>query len=100
MSEQQPFEPQEPKQSSRLSSLLTPEVRQYLRTYRHTIINMAIGLLLSIGLFKMGFWKTLLVFCLMYGGYVLGGVQDRNARILYRIQRFYHHWIHNNPFMR
>lgn len=66
----------------------------------HTVLFMAIGLLVALCMLAFGFWRTLLVVLLVGTGYVYGSWRDGNPRLLARIRRFYERWINGNPFMK
>lgn len=65
----------------------------------HTVIYMAIGLCLAIGILKIGFWRTFLIALCLGGGYILGSWHDGNPYIIRRFQRFSRRFLDDNPFM-
>lgn len=79
---------------------LRARVQRWAQANIHTVLFMAIGLLVACSMLAFGFWRTVLVVFCVGAGYVYGSWRDGNPRLLAHIRHFYERWINDNPFMK
>ena len=74
--------------------------KEWLYAHVHTAIFMTLGLLFSVGILTVGFWKTFLIALCLGTGYLYGSYLDGNPRLSERLRHFIEHWIDDNPLLK
>jgi len=61
----------------------------FIKKYKFRIIGVLFGILVSVMLLTLGFWRTLLISLLSGLGYAFGSMMDGNAGVLNFIRRIF-----------
>ncbi len=52
----------------------------FLRLYKWRIISVCIGILFTVLIFTIGFWRTLLISAIVSAAYFIGTIMDQSGR--------------------